>query len=133
MRVEKLSTILYENPFNLEGFRNVVTIYNLQCGNEKTNEEHLNIEDLDRVFEDFDLLCDVHELRAVSNSSAFHLGLVRDIPLPPIQSIRRKGSTRKLPLPFTVEELIDYLKENKIDFNFEPSLVSNNFKRYWLI
>lgn len=133
MIATKLSKLLYETPLSTEAKNNLITIYNLRVVNTQEDIDEITVEDLDRIFEDFDLICDTYEIKAISKSSVFILGLIRDQKelLPPLDSIKLKGIPTKFLIGNTVEDFIDYLAANKITLTFEPTLINHKFNQYW--
>jgi hypothetical protein len=107
-----------------ERMRSIVTLYNLKI------QDDIKLEDLDHIFEDWEIVCQAYDIRIFcANKSTLCLGLYRGdgftYPTPISLKIKRKPS--KLLFPFTVEELIEYLKKYNIVLRFEPSLIRREF------
>ena len=130
MRIDKLSKLLYETPLTLERARNIITIYNIRVTSNPKEIDEICISDLDRIIEDFDMIVDVYELRGVKGKSNYNLNLQKDCSTE-LEKIKIKLKPSSLSLPFTIENLVEYLRKYKIELNFEPTLIKHNFKTYW--
>ena len=124
MNADKLSTVLHDHPMTRERMRSMVTLYNLRV------QEDVKLEDLDSIFEDWDMVCQAYDARVYCvNKATISLGLFRkeDYVLPTPISLKLKRKPTKLMFPFTIEDIIEYFKKYNITLRFEPSLIRRDF------
>lgn len=141
IKATALSELLLETPLGktreqkFDNIMNIVTLYNKQITVNK-EEGSITIAELSDVFEDFDLICEVYDLKIITKANtAFMLGKDRDeYPFDEFKSFK-VSKNRWLQSPFTVEQFIHEIGlivmksgERKIDLFFEPTFVKRGFK-----